>query len=85
MIGRRKNGKATEIGGYVVSLLAANTAKKWLRCLGCGRKMYTDRCHRFCRKCLHRNDAASEVPWRRVALPEGLDLRQLCASEGGDW
>ena len=29
----------------------ANAQKKWLSCLRCGKKMWTDRCHRFCRRC----------------------------------
>ena len=28
-----------------------NLLKKWTTCLGCGRPMWTDRCHRLCRKC----------------------------------
>jgi len=29
----------------------ADKKKKWLNCLRCGRKMWTDRCHRICRRC----------------------------------
>jgi hypothetical protein len=32
-----------------------NLERKKLRCLGCGREMMTDRCHRFCRVCQRRN------------------------------
>lgn len=32
-----------------------NLEKKKLRCLGCGREIYTDRCHRFCKVCQRRN------------------------------
>jgi len=28
-----------------------NRVRKKLRCLGCGREMMTDRCHRFCNNC----------------------------------
>jgi hypothetical protein len=42
-------------------LLSANHAdrvKKWRPCLGCGKSIYTDRCHRICRKCRRRNNAS---------------------------
>jgi hypothetical protein len=29
----------------------ANAQKKWLSCLRCGEQIWTDRCHRFCRRC----------------------------------
>lgn len=32
-----------------------NVQRKKLRCLGCGRTMVTDRCHRFCGLCMRRN------------------------------
>ena len=33
--------------------------KKWLTCLRCGRRLYTDIYHRLCRRCKIRNDAVS--------------------------
>lgn len=32
-----------------------NLERKKLKCLGCGREIITDRCHRFCRVCQRRN------------------------------
>jgi len=32
-----------------------NREKKWRRCLKCGRKMWTDRCHRLCLRCREEN------------------------------
>jgi hypothetical protein len=32
-----------------------NLKKKWRRCLKCGRKMHTDRCHRLCLRCREEN------------------------------
>ena len=32
-----------------------NLQRKRLKCLGCGKEMMTDRCHRFCRVCQRRN------------------------------
>lgn len=54
--------------------LAADTVKKWLTCLGCGRTMWTDRCHRICKKCRRRNDATPMRSAHSLALPRGLDL-----------
>ena len=35
------------------------TAKKWMTCLKCGRRIYTDIYHRLCRRCRIKNDAVS--------------------------
>jgi hypothetical protein len=32
-----------------------NLERKRLKCLGCGKVIVTDRCHRFCRVCQRRN------------------------------
>ena len=32
-----------------------NLARKKMKCLGCGKEIVTDRCHRFCRVCQRRN------------------------------
>ncbi len=45
----------------------ANEVKKHRPCLRCGRMMFTDRCHRICKKC-HRRNAAQHVKDRvRIA------------------
>ena len=56
---------------------AANAEKKWLACLGCGTKMWTDRCHRMCKKCRRRHEA--QPPPRQAAHVEVRDIK-----EGGD-
>ena len=45
-------------------IVAADTRKKNTTCLGCGSPMFTDRCHRICKACLHKRDAA--IPPGRV-------------------
>jgi hypothetical protein len=49
-----------------------NLEKKWLPCLGCGRSMYTDCCHRFCRKCRRRRRRTPDsfLRSRVCSLPE---------------
>ena len=39
-----------------MSLRQDNVSKKWRPCLKCGRRILTDRCHRFCRKCTRGNN-----------------------------
>ena len=51
-----------------------NKAKKHLPCLGCGESMWTDRGHRFCRKCQRRNDAAAMKSSYRVIAPREVWL-----------
>jgi hypothetical protein len=43
--------------------------RKWLPCLACGRPMWTDRCHRICKKCRRRHNRAPGRTMFRVALP----------------
>jgi hypothetical protein len=50
--------------------------KKWLSCLGCGAEMWTDRCHRFCKKCRRRNRASPGRKSYRMSLPRGAALRE---------
>jgi len=38
-----------------MSVRETNKQRKWLRCLKCGRKMLTDRCHRICKRCSEEN------------------------------
>jgi hypothetical protein len=52
----------------------ADKMKKWLTCLGCGKPMWTDRCHRICKKCRRRNDATPLRTAHSLCLPQGLDL-----------
>ena len=64
-----------------------DTVKKWMTCLGCGRRMWTDRGHRICKKCRRRN---ADTPTRsacRVSLPEGTSIADMeCSSLlSGDW
>ena len=51
-----------------------NQVKKWLSCLGCGRPLWTDRCHRICRKCRRRHDASPGRQAFPVSLPHGAVL-----------
>jgi len=37
-----------------------NLEKKWRRCLKCGRKLWTDCCHRLCSKCTEENQSKYE-------------------------
>jgi hypothetical protein len=43
--------------------------RKWLPCLACGRRMWTDRCHRICEKCRRRHNHLPGMPMCHVALP----------------
>jgi len=52
----------------------ADRLKKWMTCLGCGKPMWTDRCHRICKKCRRRNDATPMRPAHGLALPSSVDL-----------
>jgi len=45
--------------------------KKWLPCLGCGRRMWTDRCHRICKKCRRRFNANPLRREHHIELPQG--------------
>ena len=38
-----------------MTIREANRVKKHRSCLRCGRAMWTDRCHRICRKCRRRD------------------------------
>ena len=50
--------------------------RKRLPCLGCGEAMWTDRCHRICKKCRRRNDATPATRVCRTALPSGTRIRE---------
>ena len=56
-----------------VPLLSADhpdRIKKWRPCLGCGRRMLTDRGHRICKKCRRRNEASPVREPHHVAAPD---------------
>ena len=60
--------------------------RKWVPCLGCGEAMWTDRCHRICRKCQRRNDASAVKRSHRAALPRGACLAETSAARWSvDW
>jgi len=44
--------------------------KKWRPCLGCGRRMFTDRGHRICKKCRRRNEASPMRRAHHVSSPD---------------
>ena len=63
-----------------MTIKESNKKRKWFGCLRCGRRMWTDRCHRICRKC-HRRRVDDEYvrPAAPVSLPVtvggyGLDV-----------
>ncbi len=62
-----------------------DTIKKWMTCLGCGKKMWTDRCHRICKKCRRRNEATPVRSPYLVSLPRGCDLHRLETRSRDDW
>ncbi|MCX6377186.1 MAG: hypothetical protein NTU88_14345 [Armatimonadetes bacterium] len=38
-----------------MAIRTTGTNKKWMACLRCGRRIYTDTYHRLCRRCTMRN------------------------------
>ena len=62
-----------------------DTVKKWMTCLGCGKRLWTDRCHRICKKCRRRNDATPVRSAYLVSLPRGYDLYGVDARERDEW
>jgi hypothetical protein len=65
-------------------MLGADSTKKWMSCLGCGKKMWTDRCHRICKKCRRRIEATPVRSPYLVSLPRGCDLSSV-VSERDEW
>ncbi|MDP6358554.1 MAG: hypothetical protein QF473_25775 [Planctomycetota bacterium] len=55
------------------SALRLDHEKKPLPCLGCGKLIMTDRCHRFCKEC----SALNNGPRVRVPKVVPLNLRDL--------
>jgi len=62
-----------------------DTLKKWMTCLGCGKEMWTDRCHRICKKCRRRNEATPVRSPYLVSLPRGYDLHSIELHDRDDW
>ena len=52
-----------------MSTRQANAMKRTRRCLRCGKPMWTDRCHRICPTCAHKNEGLLEV---RVGMSQDL-------------
>jgi len=65
--------------------LQADRVKKWMTCLGCGKKMWTDRCHRICKKCRRRNNATPTRPAYGLALPSQHDLYAVGVGDREEW
>lgn len=63
----------------------ADTEKKWLQCLGCGDMMWTDRCHRICRKCRRRNNASPARSPYLIPVPRDFELHHVASYDGDDW
>ena len=55
-----------------MTIRRSNLKKKWRRCLKCGRKMHTDRCHRLCVRCREENLNHPEL---HVLQLVGIDRR----------
>ncbi len=57
-----------------------NMVRKHLPCLGCGEPMWTDRCHRFCRKCQRRNNSSPMARVYHTVLPREAWLMETPAT-----
>jgi hypothetical protein len=49
------------VGEGGMEVYDSNKTKVMRRCLKCGRKFFTDRCHRICRKCTKENYEVTPV------------------------
>ncbi|NQT52348.1 hypothetical protein HQ576_09875 [bacterium] len=54
--------------------------KKWLVCLGCGKQMWTDRCHRICKKCRRRNNASPTRHSHKTSLPGAAAVERVATT-----
>ena len=63
----------------------ADVMKKWMTCLGCGKRMWTDRCHRICKKCRRRNEATPLRSVHNLSLPSHCDLYAVGVREREEW
>lgn len=68
-----------------MTALELDKVKKWMTCLGCGKRMWTDRCHRICRKCRRRNNATPSRTAHDITLPGGSSSRVVGLYESSDW
>ena len=59
----------------------ADQTKKSMSCLGCGKDMWTDRCHRICKTCRRR----PVRPAYRLALPSSADPFALGVADHGEF
>jgi hypothetical protein len=59
------------MSGPIATAEHPDKVKKTISCLGCGDPMWTDRCHRICKKCQRRNNASRVTRSYRTALPRG--------------
>lgn len=48
---RVANGRYSQAKRKEAVAETPDTLKKWMTCLGCGKRLWTDRCHRICKKC----------------------------------
>jgi len=70
----------------VVTADHPDRVRKWAPCLGCGEAMWTDRCHRICRKCQRRNEASAAKRPCHATLPRGVCLAATQAARSFlDW
>lgn len=63
----------------------ADTEKKWLTCLGCGKRMWSDRCHRICKKCRRRNEATPVRSPHLASVPRDFEFHRVGAVERDEW
>lgn len=66
-------------------LKTSDTLRKWLPCLGCGKVMWTDRCHRICKKCRRRNEATPVRSPYLVSLPRGFEMHKVELYDREEW
>lgn len=62
-----------------MSLRRANLTKKRRPCLKCGRKFWTDKCHRICRRCTRSNARQATPPKQSYRVSEQIDSEELRA------
>lgn len=68
-----------------MSVRQANALKRTRRCLKCGRLMWTDRCHRICKKCRRRNEATPVRSPYLVSLPRGFEMHKVELYDREEW
>ena len=58
-----------------MTMREANRIKKWMNCLKCDRRLFTDRCHRICPKCHQKNSKEGRIP-QLITGNRGLGVDQ---------